>query len=239
MFGNAHDRRNTKLEPAYSAGGSDPGISRMIQLGELGAEARAALQWAARRCIEYVSRREFLAEAQTIEEPYLVLDGWAARLRILADGRRQLLGFYLPGDIIGDPLSSVPGRASTTLALTSVRLCRLPPVSPALEVAYARSLACLTDYMLAQIARLGRMTAYERIADLLLELLGRLDSCGLVRNNSFALPLTQEMLADVLGLTPVHINRTVQQLRHADAVRWSGKQLALVDPQALGKSIGA
>ena len=64
-----------------------------------------------------------------------------------------------------------------------------------------------------QITRLGRRTAYERFGNLLLELYHRLHVVGLARDGRFALPLTQEMLADALGLSVVHVNRTVQQMR--------------------------
>jgi CRP-like cAMP-binding protein len=67
--------------------------------------------------------------------------------------------------------------------------------------------------MMRNIVRLGRLSAYERIADWLLEMYERLGSAGLTRGNSFEMPLTQETLADALGLTTVHVNRTLQSLR--------------------------
>ena len=69
-----------------------------------------------------------------------------------------------------------------------------------------------------QIVRIGRLTAKERVLNLLLELYDRLDAIGLVKENTFRIPLTQEVFADALGLSVVHINRTMQQLRREGMV---------------------
>jgi CRP-like cAMP-binding protein len=82
------------------------------------------------------------------------------------------------------------------------------------------------------------MTAQERICDLLLELIERMDLAGLVEGGSMAAPLTQETLADATGLTPVHVNRTLQLLRREGEIVWKGNTLLIADPVRLARSIG-
>lgn len=136
-----------------------------------------------------------------------VLSGWVCEMRILHDGRRQIFGFVLPGDT----LEIRPSRSldtSAPVALTRLELMETAQQSGA-EDARRRKEAWLYDH----VVRLGRLTAKERMLHLLLEFYDRLDAAGLVTAGSYRLPLTQEVFADYLGLSVVHINRTIQQLR--------------------------
>jgi CRP-like cAMP-binding protein len=107
-----------------------------------------------------------------------------------------------------------------------------------LAQAYAVSGALEEAYLLAQITRLGRLSALERLGDVMLELQERLALSGQVRNGTFDMPLTQEMLADVLGLTPVHINRMVQQARRQDWLEWRARRVTVRDAAALASRVG-
>jgi|GEM_PF-1678052 len=147
----------------------------------------------------------------------VVVSGWIAETRILSDGRRQIFCFLIPGDVATTSRASdIGGRA--LVALTNAEVADagalgLPETGDAngnwVAEAARRSEARLYDH----IVRVGRLTARERVLNLLLELHDRLDSIGLVKENTFRLPLTQEVFADALGLSVVHINRTLQQLR--------------------------
>lgn len=92
-------------------------------------------------------------------------------------------------------------------------------------------------YLLDQITRLGRLNAHERIISLLLELYERLDRAGLTSNCSFEVPLTQEVLADSLGLTSVHVNRMLQQARKDGDLQWRDGLVTLYDPGKLGPKV--
>ena len=111
-------------------------------------------------------------------------------------------------------------------------------MSPSLGRAYAVSKAIEEAHLLAQITRLGRLNALERLGDLMLELRERLELAGQLRNGSFDVPLTQEMLSDVLGLTPVHVNRMVQQARRQGWLEWRAKRVTIKDPAALAARFG-
>lgn len=216
-----------------------PAVLRMEALTPLDPVARQALQAAVARSRKIAPRRELMIEGREIRETLLVVRGWAARVRILGDGRRQIMNFTLPGDLVGLCAQDRPVASATIVAMTPVSVCTAPDVSisPALAQAYAISRARDEAYLLAQIARLGRFNAHERIADLFLELLERLEMAGLAGQGRFVLPLTQEVLADALGLTAVHVNRMLQQARRAGELSWQSKELVIHDPAALARQV--
>lgn len=161
-------------------------------------------------------------------------------MRILPDGRRQFLSFLLPGELIGMCQHERPLAVSTVVAITPLRTCHAPDRAqhPSLRQAYGISHALEEAYLLAQITRLGRLSAVERLADVMLELRERLALAGQVRGGGFEMPLTQEMLADVLGLTPVHINRMIQQARREGWLEWRARRVAIRDAAALAAKVG-
>lgn len=217
-----------------------PVIRRLGALAVLDDAAICALQDALSRPVSVFARQELLHEGEAICRSSLMVTGWAARTRCLEDGRRQIINFVLPGDLVGFTGLVRPLASSTVIAITDVTLCPLPDpsLSPCLGDAYAVSRALDEAHLLGQITRLGRLSAQERIQDLLLELLERLEMAGLARDGRYRIPLTQEMLADTLGLTPVHVNRMLQQARQAGELSWHGGELVLHDPKAIRRKVG-
>ena len=214
--------------------------TRLARLGAKDADAQAALAAAITRATPVRQRRELMSEGRDGGAPRGIVSGWAARVRLLLDGRRQFVSFLLPGDLIGVYRQPAPLATSTIIALTDVSVAQLPPPDsiPSLAAAYATSLALEESHLIAQIVRLGRLNAQERIADLLLELHERLALAGLGEKDGFALPLTQEILADALGLTPVHVNRMLQLARRENDLVWRAGHVTLTDPAALTQKVG-
>ena len=183
------------------------------------------------------ARREIMREGECPAGTLAIQSGWAAFARHFPDGRRQIQHLLLPGDIVGQ------GRGVTLtaslLALTPVTLVELDPPTPAaeplLERAVRRHAALMTQHLLNAVARLGRQSAQERFAHLLLELRDRLRLAGLGDGTRFEMPLTQEMLADTLGLTSVHVNRTLQTMRQQDLVSLREREVGLPDVAALAR----
>jgi CRP-like cAMP-binding protein len=167
----------------------------------------------------HVSGEELAAEGAVASYPQFILSGWASRQRILPDGRRQIFGFLLPGDAIG--LNRNGAALASVVALTAMETIDAEPILDAVEAGrtpgLARALAAIEPIeqkgQLDHMVRLGRQTAYERVAHFLLDLQRRLEIAGLGDSQRFPLPLTQEIMADALGLSIVHVNRTLQQLR--------------------------
>jgi CRP-like cAMP-binding protein len=179
-------------------------------------------------------RCELVKDGEKLANPQLVLDGWAARVSYLADGRRQILAFVLPGEFIGTPLGDSWIATSSIVSITRTHVCAAPAggTLPSIDRLYAASRQAEERSFLAQIVRLSQMTAYERIANLLLDIWHRLSASGCVNGGRFHCPLTQDMLADAVGLTPVHVNRTLQALRKDELITWRGREVT-IDPERL------
>lgn len=189
-----------------------------------------------------------LARDQRPPTPRLLTDGWAARVRILPDGRRQIFNFVLPGEFIGLPLRARPG-ACTTVSLTAVQTLDATPawralvegrLSPRLTQAVQLAASMEDVWLMDQIVRLGRHSAYERICHLMTELHRRATVIGAAAGNRMPFPLTQEIMADATGLSVVHVNRILQQLRAEALVEIGHGHLTLLEPDtlALGGSHG-
>jgi hypothetical protein len=154
----------------------------------------------------------------------------------MCDGRRQILRVVLAGDAIGGHAGTHAAAMDNIVALTPLTIIEVPDfalmaappkchsnIGKAVALAVSRRELVLLD----QILRLGCLTAFERMADLLLDLWRRLTVVGLADGRGFPLPLTQEVLADVLGLSIVHVNRTLQQLRRERLIDFCGESLPL------------
>lgn len=223
---------------ALSIAATSPAVRRLAALAALAPDDLSILQDAMGASRRVLARRELISEGKPVPGPMLIVDGWAARVRILPDGRRQFLSFLLPGDLIGMCYQPCPLAVSTVVTLNEVVVCPAPLGVPAIEGAYRMSQALDEANLLGQIIRLGRLNAEERIADLLLELNERLTLAGLSVDDSFEIALNQEMLADALGLTSVHVNRMLQVLRRAGDVVWKGSRVRLPDPARLARRVG-
>jgi CRP-like cAMP-binding protein len=181
-----------------------------------------------------------VAEGVVDGRPRFILSGWACRQRILPDGRRQIFSFLLPGDSISITRRTQPEvcavAALTTLETGDAQLVvkaaesgRAPGLAYALAALEPQEQVLLLDHMV----RLGRQTAYERMAHFLLELQRRLKVVGLGDERRFPLPLTQEMMGDALGLSIVHVNRILQQLRRDGLIELRSGVAILLQPEQL------
>lgn len=189
-----------------------------------------------------------LAQGEPLDRPRLIRSGWACRVRFLRDGRRQILNYYLPGDVMGFSTETEPAALASYASLTRLMTMDLsglrglimdrPAEFPDLLAASRRMRIAEECYLLAQITRIGRQKAYERVAHLLLEFHSRLKRTGLTEGYSFQLPLTQEALADGLGLSAVHVNRTFKLLKRKNFVRVERTAVTLLEPDALAEIAG-
>jgi CRP-like cAMP-binding protein len=192
--------------------------------------------------IETVPRgRDLHLEGRPVQ-PRFLLSGWACRFRILGDGRRMIMGFILPGDGIGVCKRHHPLALASVVALTDCRTLAATPsfshgadLSAHANLRHALSVAHSLDeaWLLDQVMRLGRQTAFERMAHLLLELHWRLSQVKLADEGRFQMPLTQEVLADATGLSVVHVNRTIQQLRRERLIEWRNHTITILEPALL------
>jgi CRP-like cAMP-binding protein len=183
---------------------------------------------------------ELRAAGAAADGARLVGGGYFAEQRLMADGRRQITALRLPGDLLFEDLAP---RATSTIALTQGHTVDATPLVAALadksprfdplRLRWAELKRTEEARMVDQVMRLGRLSALERTAHLLLELHERLLIVGLANGPSFHMPLTQEVIADVLGLSIVHVNRTLQQLRRDGLIAYRGGQVTLTARERL------
>lgn len=172
---------------------------------------------------------------------YQITHGWAGRYRLLSDGRRQITALYLPGDLC-DPCWLDGSRASqSVVALTPLQTSRIArrdleahvSADPAMMKSLLRQARFAHQIHSEWLVNLGRKNAMERLAHLLCELYCRLSISGHVSGASCQMPLTQLDLADVAGLTPVHVNRTLQEMRAQRLIELQSRRLTILDWAAL------
>ena len=172
------------------------------------------------------------AEPKTV---HLLLAGLACRYRMLRDGRRQITAILVPGDLC-DPVAILASRSD--YAVTTLTRCTVGEIPLArfslrddrgLATALGRRLSRDEAIARAWIVSLGRRIGVERVAHLFCELRWRLAAVGFASEDSFDLRVTQNDLADALGLTPVHVNRVLKCLRDGEFIHLKSGQLTLLD----------
>lgn len=172
---------------------------------------------------------------------HLLLEGWATSAIRLPNGQRQIVKIHIAGDMMGTPSMALETSADTLTALTDCRIAEVPFARLRTLLATHRRMGAL--FMMAVqvervalmdiVASMGKSSARERLATLLLDLHDRLSTTGAVESASFDLPLTQEQIGDVLGITAVHVNRTMRLLERDGLVARHGHRIALSNLAAL------
>ena len=177
---------------------------------------------------------------------HALLEGQAYRYRLLEDGRRQIVAILVPGDIC-DFEAVMRGRADYGVAtMTDCVLGELPVMTIAdlrtIDSEFAQALwgSLLRDHAIARewLVNVGCRTAQERVAHLICEFHLRLKAVGLTKGDAFKLQMTQAEIGDLLGLSTVHINRTLKQLRKIGLVDYSKSIISILDIPGLERVAG-
>jgi CRP-like cAMP-binding protein len=180
-------------------------------------------------------------EGDTYEYVYLIDTGWAIRQKVLSSGSRQIVNFALPGDFLCFNATLFETSDYHLTAKTEVEAFVIKKSSmgallsshPALGLALSWTNAHEESLLAERIVSLGRRSAAQRMAHLFCELWRRLQLLDLTGNDSFPLPMTQEDLADTLGLSIVHVSRTLRQLRAAGYIEADGHEIRILDMRGL------
>ena len=172
---------------------------------------------------------------------YTLYSGWAFRYKTLSDGRRQILFFLLPGDFVGLQDEFADGRTHGVEAVTGTTLCvfsrdRLwdlfrtqPKIGYDITWLAAREEKMIDDNLVTT----GRRNAAERVAMLLMHLYRRAERVGMVREGWVEFPFNQQHVADALGLSLVHTNKTLRRLQRLGLYKLDGGWLRILEPRAL------
>jgi CRP-like cAMP-binding protein len=180
---------------------------------------------------------DIIREGDRPTESILLLEGFAARYNLLRKGKRQITALHIPGDFVDLHSFLVKKMDHAVLAITPCSVGFVPHETlreisenhPHLTRLLGVNLAVDAAIHRHWIVSLGRRSALEHAAHLLCEMFLRLRAVGLTEDDSFKLPLTQAELGDSLGLSTVHVNRVVQELRAKGLITWRGETLVIDD----------
>lgn len=197
----------------------------------------ATISGLSRRRRTFLAGHNLLIEGQLNKSAYILTKGWVCSYKILADGSRQIVDFPIPGDFLG--LRSVLFRTAdhsiepiTDIEAFEVsRLDLIDAFAVAPRLAKAVLWAAMRDeaMVMEHLVNVGRRTAIKRMAHLLLEIGARLRLVGLGTDSGYDCPLSQYHLADALGLSAVHVNRTLRDLREAGLLTFKRGEVVFND----------
>ena len=225
---------------------TQPVMRRLNAVRQVSETAGAAFDKAIRRRVLHAAAGETLiSEGERPDRIRIVLSGWLSRYKLLEDGRRQIVNFILPGEICDAFAYLLPRSDHSIDTLTPVAFSEIEREQFEELIAGDRTLMeamwceLLVDRSIQRewAVNIGRRDALERVAHLLCEIYERLKLVGLVEGNSCVFPVTQMDLADATGLSIVHLNRTLQELRGAGLIILRERMLTINDLDAL-KSAG-
>jgi CRP-like cAMP-binding protein len=183
------------------------------------------------------------AEHGSNGEIFVVVSGWIHSFALLEDGRRQIERLHFRGDLLGLDSLAFPESPGAIGALTDAEVCLIdrarlgalfvehPRLGALLFAAQQVDRVTLTD----RLVSLGRNSARGRVAALLLWIASRLHFASPTVDHGFTLPLTQEEIGDLTGLTAVHVNRTMRVLSEQGLIGRAGNVLRILDPDRLAR----
>lgn len=187
------------------------------------------------------AKRDLISEGDAPRSIYVILDGWACHYRMLENGRRQIVDYAIPGDLCDLNLFVLDRMDHSICAITRLKVAEVgrevlhrvvtnfPNITTALWWVELVSKSIHREW----IVNVGQRSARERIAHLFCELFLRLESVGLTNGFSCDFPLTQNEIAETTGLTSVHVNRTIQELRREGLLILERHRLTIPDMFAL------
>jgi CRP-like cAMP-binding protein len=218
-----------------------PFVARLSRLMKLAADDLRSLELIMESERLVRKRKELVVAGDEYRNLCFVKDGYAIRYKLLRSGKRQILNVILPGDVIGFPVSFFDRSIYSVVAVSDLAY-NICPLESYAQLCYQQPqfglvLSWLAAYEAAiyaeHIVDLGRRTPIERLAHFLLEIHARLLAVGRAQKASFDLPFSQEVMADVLGLSVPHLNRVMQQLRAEQLITSRSRLIEFTDMASL------
>ena len=205
-----------------------PFFRRIMLRDKLGADEQAAIAAAADERLSYAAGEDLVAEGQRPYRSMLVATGFSCRYRMLADGERQLTAIHIAGDFVDLHSFLLKEMDHSVGALTACNVITFPHerlVKLTERYPHLTRLLWLLTLLDGAIHRewlvgMGRLSAAQRTGHLICEVHARLRAAGLADDLRFAFPITQAAMADAVGISTVHINRVLQELRQDDLIAW-------------------
>ena len=216
-------------------------LFRLERLNTLSAADRQRIVDLPLKLVNYPADCEIVSYGYSASRCTLVLDGFLYSHKPVAGSRRQITSFFVPGDVVDLSTLYLPKVDHTIATLGPAVLAFIPHAalkdalddSSALAQAFWRETLTQAAIFQEWVVNLGRRDAFARVAHIVCELTVRLRSVGLARDLSFSMPWTQMDVADACGISNVHANRVIQELRHLELVDWESRRLKIRNWSAL------
>lgn len=219
-------------------------VQKLKNLAELNSADTAAIAALTSNPRDYASKQDMIREGDRPGPVFVILKGWACRYKILPSGTRQIMAFLLPGDCCDLHVGILAEMDHNLQALTPCEVALIPGERmealledhPAVARAMYKSQLIDEGILRAWIVSMGRRSSVERVAHLMCELYLR--SFSISSTEDVAFPISQIVLADALGMTPVHVNRILKELRVRGAMSLERGNLLVTDPLKLVQIAG-
>lgn len=216
---------------------TSPLLRKLESIGTVTDEERDALANLPGTLKSYAANEDIVREGDRPSVVGLLLEGFLCRYEVVPSGKRQIMSFHIPGDIpdLQSLFIDVMDHSLATLGPAKVALIPHEVMSGIIDnnprLAHLLWRDTLIDAAVFRkwIAGIGRRSAYARIAHVFCEFATRMKAVGLAEGGSCELPFTQAILADALGLSTVHVNRTIQELRLKKLIRLTSGRLTVYD----------
>jgi CRP-like cAMP-binding protein len=222
-----------------------PLLKKLMQFSDFSENDRRLInELTSERQKEYEAREDVIREGEHSHDIHVVLSGLACRYKILENGARQIMAFLVPGDpcdseiFILEAMDHNIGTLAPSLvaSVSGARMKELLLNRPSIALAFWWNTLQDEGVLRERIIDEGRRDAYSRVGFLIYEIFLRMRAFGAIEDQKFDFPVTQTDLADATGLTPVHINRMLKQLRDEKLIAIDGKTWTVLDPQGLRKA---
>ncbi len=212
-------------------------VQKLEAFQDLSSEDRNALSRLVTSARDYPAHTDILREGEPVDGVLIVVKGFACRNQFRQNGARQITAYLVPGDHCNSEVGLIGRMDHSVSTLSPCRIARVnvealkailrqhPAIRQALRLSILVNEATLREW----IVNIGCRTAIERIAHLFCELHLRLSTVGLTRGMTYELPFTQSDIAVTVGLSNVHVNRSLQALRRQRLIALSGKRLTILD----------
>ena len=216
-------------------------ISKLASIAELDDADRQAISGLPLRTRSVEAGVDLIAEGAAPTECCFVVEGLVSRYSITANGARQIVSFHIAGDLPDRDSIHLFRLDHTIASISPARVAFIPHADlarafdkrPRISVALWRDAVVDGGVYRQWLTSVGRRTAKQRIAHLVCEVFARMRAVGLADDDHFSFPVTQVHLGDALGLSAVHINRTLQELRQDGVIAWRGTVVTIPDWDAL------
>ena len=229
--------------PKFASGSINhhPLVAKLNQSIQLDQADLAALSRLLSDMVVAKKAKDIIVEGFEYKVLHVVESGYAIRYKLLHNGKRQIMNVIMPGDIIGFPACFYEHAVFSVTAISEMNLHRVPlddfadlclaraRIATALLWFAAREAAIYAEH----IADAGRRAPIERLAHFILEMLTRLRAIGAASADSFVMPLSQEGIGDVIGLSGPHVNRMLAELKREGLIAMSGSEVKILDRAAL------